>query len=178
MKKILLILVAALGLTATAQTGFQKGDISTEILVSSYTFNPTISYFLTDKSSVGLSVETGNFDSVFYEFFEKQNGQARTTANKHSNTGLFTRYYFLNFGKKIKVYSQLGVNNNNNLYTKSYLSVDLGLGINYFVNKNLALTTNITSLVTSFGRSSGTDTGRSGVDNPLDATKFGVIYKF
>ena len=65
MKKILLILVAALGFTATAQTGFKKSDKFVEGTFSyekakdvdaTYTFAPTVGYFLTDKTAVLIPI--------------------------------------------------------------------------------------------------------------------------
>ena len=139
MKKILLILVAALGLTATAQTGFKKSDKfvegtfsyeKTKDVDATWTLAPTVGYFLTDKTAVGISVETGN----------------TATEGKHFCTTVFARHYFLNAGQNFKVYSQLGVSNHNDADTKAYFSTDLGLGLNYFVTKNLALTTSLASL--------------------------------
>ena len=169
MKKILLILVAALGLTATAQTGFKKSDKFVEGSVSytktkdvdaTYTLAPTVGYFVTNKTAVGVSIETGN------------------DAGKHFCAGVFARHYFLNAGQNFKVYSQLGVNNNNDAATKAYVSADLGLGLNYFVTQNLALTTSLTSLASYDDSTSTFKVGFDGISNPLNATKFGVIYKF
>ena len=168
MKKILLILVAALGLTATAQTGFKKSDKFVEGSVSytktkdvdaTYTLAPTVGYFVTDKTAVGVSIETGN------------------DSGKHFCAGVFARHYFLNAGQNFKVYSQLGVNNNNDADTKAYVSANLGLGLNYFVTQNLALTTSLTSLASYDDSTSTFKVGFDRISNPLNATKFGVIYK-
>lgn len=170
MKKILLILVAALGLTATAQTGFKKSDKFVEGTFSyekakdvdaTYTFAPTVGYFVTDKTAVGVSVETG-----------------KAATGNSTSFGVFARHYFLNVGKDFKVYSQLGVNNNNEADAKAYISTDLGLGLNYFVTKNLALTTSLTSLASYNDKTSTFNVGFGGVDNPFNAPKFGVLYKF
>jgi len=172
MKKILLILVAALGLTATAQTGFKKSDKFVEGSVSytktkdvdaTYTFAPTVGYFVTDKTAVGISVETG-----------------KDATGSSTSVGLFARHYFLNVGQNFKVYSQLGVNNNNDADVKSYVSADLGLGLNYFVTQNLALTTSLTSLASYNDQTSTFNVGFNGVKNPFTTTTptFGAIYKF
>ena len=169
MKKILLILVAALGLTATAQTGFKKSDKFVEGSVSytkvkdvdaTYTIAPSVGYFLTDKTAVGVSLST-----------------TKNVTNTTS-VGVFARHYFLNAGQNFKVYSQLGVNNNNDADTKAYVSANLGLGLNYFVTQNLALTTSLTSLASYDDSTSTFKVGFDGISNPLNATKFGVIYKF
>jgi len=171
MKKILLILVAMLSLTSTAQTGFKKADKfvegsfsyeKTKGLDATYTFAPTLGYLLTDKTAVGVSVETGN----------------TVTEGKHFCTTVFARHYFLNLGQNFKVYSQLGVANHNEADTKAYFSTDLGLGLNYFATKNLALTTSVATLASYDDSKSQFKVGFDGVDNPLNALKFGVLYRF
>ena len=167
MKKILLILVAALGLTATAQTGFKKSDKFVEGSVSytkvkdvdaTYTIAPSVGYFLTDKTAVGVSLST-----------------TKNVTNTTS-VGVFARHYFLNAGQNFKVYSQLGVNTNSATDVKSYVKADLGLGLNYFVTKNLALTTSLTSLASYNDQTSTFTLGFT--DNPFSKTTFGAIYKF
>jgi len=183
MKKILLILVAALGLTATAQTGFKKSDKfvegtfsyeKTKDVDATYTFAPTVGYFLTDKTAVGISVETGNVTKTS----DLHTGEVTTTTGKHFCTTVFARHYFLNAGQNFKVYSQLGISNNNDADAKAYFSTDLGLGLNYFVTKNLALTTSLTSLASYNDQTSTFTVGFTGVDNPFSKTTFGAIYKF
>lgn len=171
MKKILLILVAALGLTATAQTGFKKSDKFVEGSVSytkvtgsdaTYTLAPTVGYFVTEKTALGVSLST-----------------TKNVTNTTS-VGVFARHYFLNVGQNFKVYSQLGFNNNSGTDVKSYVSADLGLGLNYFVTKNLALTTSLTSLASYNDKTSTFNVGFDGVKNPFttETPTFGVIYKF
>ena len=183
MKKILLILVAALGLTATAQTGFKKSDKfvegtfsyeKTKDVDATYTFAPTVGYFLTDKTAVGISVETGNVTKTI----DSHTGDVTTTTGKHFCTTVFARHYFLNVGQSFKVYSQLGVTNNNDADTKSYVTADFGLGLNYFVTKKLALTANLTSLASYDDSASTFKVGFNKVDNPLTTPKIGLIYKF
>jgi outer membrane protein len=170
MKKILLILVAALGFTATAQTGFKKSDKFVEGTFSydkakdvdaTYTFAPTVGYFLTDKTAVGVSVETG------------KNATGNTTS-----FGAFARHYFLNVGKDFKVFTSLAVNNTNPTVGDSFVTTNLGLGVNYFVTKNLALSTNLANLAGYNFETESFGVGFDGVDNPFNAPKFGVLYKF
>lgn len=179
MKKILLILVATLGLTANAQTGFKKSDVFVEGSFSyakekgadaTYTFAPTVGYFLTDKFAVGAQVEKSN------------------TVDK-LGAGVFARCYFLNVGKDFKVFSGLNLNTNalvlddstenlNDFITRQNFNANLGLGVNYFVTKNLALSANLANLAGYNFETESFNVGFSGVENPFNTTKFGVLYKF
>lgn len=185
MKKILLILVAVLGFTtmATAQNGFKKSDKFVEGTFSyekqkdvdaTWTFNPSVGYFFTDKFAVGASLETGN---VLVKN-EVDTEVDSTTPGKQTSVGVFARCYFLNVGKDFKVYSQLGVNNRNLANDDAYLDAGLGLGLNYFVTKNLALTTSLASLVSYNDNTSTFRAGFDGVNNPFNTPKFGLIYKW
>ena len=180
MKKILLILVATLGLTANAQTGFKKSDVFVEGSFSyakekgadaTYTFAPTVGYFLTDKFAVGAQVEKSN------------------TMDK-LGAGVFARCYFLNVGKDFKVFSGLNLNTNalvldestvnnvNDFITRQNFNANLGLGVNYFVTKNLALSANLANLAGYNFETESFNVGFSGVENPFNTTRFGVLYKF
>lgn len=180
MKKILLILVATLGLTANAQTGFKKSDVFVEGSFSyakekgadaTYSFAPTVGYFLTDKFAVGAQVEKSN------------------TMDK-LGAGVFARCYFLNVGKDFKVFSGLNLNTNalvldestvnnvNDFITRQNFNANLGLGVNYFVTKNLALSANLANLAGYNFETESFNVGFDGVNNPLTEAKFGVLYKF
>lgn len=176
MKKILLILVATLGLTANAQTGFKKSDVFVEGSFSyakekgadaTYTFAPTVGYFLTDKFAVGAQVEKSN------------------TTDK-LGAGVFARCYFLNVGKDFKVFSGLNLNTNalvldttvDQFVARQNFNANLGLGVNYFVTKNLALSANLANLAGYNFETESFNVGFSGVENPFNTTKFGVLYKF
>jgi outer membrane protein len=172
MKKILLILVAMLGITATAQTGFKKSDKFVEGTFSyekakdvdaTWTFNPTVGYFLTDKTAVGVSVEAG------------KNVTGNTTS-----FGVFARHYFLNVGKDFKVFTNLKVENTNPTVGDSFATTNLGLGVNYFVTKNLALSANLADLAGYNFETEAFNVGFDGVENPFtnDTPTFGVLYKF
>ena len=179
MKKILLILVATLGLAANAQTGFKKSDVFVEGSFSyakekgadaTYTFAPTVGYFLTDKFAVGAQVEKSN------------------TVDK-LGAGVFARCYFLNVGKDFKVFSGLNLNTNalvldastadvNDFITRQNFNANLGLGVNYFVTKKLALSANLANLASYNFETESFNVGFSGVENPFNTTRFGVLYKF
>ena len=134
------------------------------ILKATYTFAPTVGYFLTDKTAVGVSVETGK----------------DATMGNHFCAGVFARHYFLNAGQNFKVYSQLGVNNNNDADNKAYVTANLDLGLNYFVTKNVVLSTSLANLISYNDQTSTFSAGFDGVKNPFTTAtpKFGVIYKF
>lgn len=175
MKKILLILVATLGLTANAQTGFKKSDVFVEGSFSyakekgadaTYSFAPTVGYFLTDKFAVGAQVEKSN------------------TMDK-LGAGVFARCYFLNVGKDFKVFSGLNLNTNDALIDRPNFNASLGLGVNYFVTNNLALSANLANL-SNYNFETGTfNVGFKGINNPFNTNDsegnpvlFGVLYKF
>jgi outer membrane protein len=170
MKKILLILVAMLGLTATAQTGFKKSDKFVEGTFSyakekgvdaTYGLAPTVGYFVTDKVAVGVQVET-----------------SKTTEGKQFSAGVFGRCYFLNVGKDFKVFSDLSVKNTNPTVGDSFVTTNLGLGVNYFLTKNLALSANLANLAGYNFETEGFNVGFDKVTNPFTTPKFGVLYKF
>ena len=172
MKKLILLAIAFIAFqTSFAQSSFKKSDKIIEGALSyekskdadaTYTFAPTVGYFLTDKTAIGVTLETGKDD----------------TGKSHSRVGVFARHYFLNVGQNFKVYSQLGVLNNNNADTKAYISADFGLGLNYFVTTNLALTTSLTSLASYDDSTSTIKLGVGNVENPFNAPKFGILYRF
>ena len=169
MKKAFSILaaLAVFSLSVTAQSTFKKDDKLVEGTVSyskstgsdaEYSIAPSLGYMVTDKVAVGV---TGEF--------------VKTTSGEVNNFGIFGRCYFLNVGKSLKVFSQLNAG-------RSYdrFATDLGLGANYFVTKNLALSASLAQLV-SYNTGDGVSNfsvGFTGVNNPISAAKFGVLYRF
>jgi outer membrane protein len=175
MKKILLILVALFTLSVNAQTDFKKSDVFVEGSFSyakekgvdaTYSFAPTIGYFLTNKFAVGAQVEKSN------------------TTDK-LGVGVFTRFYFLNVGKDFKVFSGLNLNTNDlildsedNNFTRQNFNAGLNLGVNYFVTKNLALSANLANLAAYNFETKTFNVGFDGIVNPFNTTNFGVLYRF
>jgi len=172
---ILAIMLGFASLTTSGQGTFKKSDKFVEGTVSytkasntkaSWSFAPTVGYFLTDKFAVGVSGSFGEILSV-----------------KTTNFGAFGRCNFLKLGKSGVVYSQLNVatqsQNTSGVKITSF-KTDLGLGANYFVTNRLALTAGLTSLVSyqKQGSSSLFSIGFTGVDNPLALGQLGVLYKF
>lgn len=161
--------------TVNAQSTFKKADKIVEGTVSyakstdikaTWSLNPTVGYFVTDKVAVGLSGQFGE-----------------DAGTKTTNVGVFGRCYFLSLCKNTLVYSQLNASTNatnvSGNKSTSFTS-DLGLGANYFVNKNLALTIGLANLISyqSIDSKSTFSVGFTGINNPLSAAKFGLLYRF
>lgn len=178
MKKQVKLVVSALTLmlvSFTTKAQFKKTEKFVEGTVSyskstgtdgQYTLNPTVGYFLTDKFAVGVSGEFGK----------------NSTQNK-TGVGAFGRCYVMNVGSKCYVYSQLNVSTSSTKVGNNKTSVtnaNVGLGTNYFVSKNLALSVSVTDLIsyTDNGPVSTFSIGFTGINNPLNAAKFGVLYRF
>jgi outer membrane protein len=169
MKKILLILVAALGLTATAQTGFQKGDtFITGSFKSVYTgvnedevenVNLQLNKFVTKSISVGA--EAG-FDSKHV---------------KISNyvLGIHARQY-ITPESQFSLFAQVGMNVSipSSGETSTFVW-SAGPGINYFLSKRFAVET---SLAAVSYKTYPTNNESFNIDVNLSDVKFGVIYKF
>jgi len=165
MKKVFSILAALVvfSLSVSAQSNLSKSDKLVEGTVSyststgtkgQYAIAPSIGYMVTNKVAVGL---TGEF------------------TNSVTNFGAYGRCYFMNVGKNLNVFSQLNVGR-----VSDRFSTDLGLGANYFVSKKLALSAGLSQLI-SYNTGDGVSNfsiGFNGIDNPIAATKFGLLYRF
>jgi outer membrane protein len=180
MKKQLKLVVLALMLsltafTVSAQSAFKKADKMLEGTVSltkatdvkaTWTLNPTVGYFVTNRVAVGLFGELGETADV-----------------KTTNVGVFARCYFMNIGQHAHVFSQLGVASNSSTdagVKTTSTTAGLGLGANYFVSPKLALSMKLADLV-SYTNSDSRSTltvGFDGVSNPFTTGSFGVLYKF
>ena len=174
MKKLVLIAIVSLfALVSNAQ--FKKSDKILEGTVSyaksegtdaEYSISPSFGYFLSDKFAIGISAGIGtNEDGDFTEF------------------GGYGRLYFLNIGKNLMAYTQLDLSTASNklesVKTSSF-STNVGVGANYFISKNLALSAHICDLMnyTSVESTSSFSIGFTGVNNPLSSAKFGLLLKF
>jgi len=190
MKKQLKLVALALMLSFTAFTvsaqmkdckmsamncAFKKSDKMLEGTVSltkatdvkaTWTLNPTVGYFVTNRVAVGLSGQLGETADV-----------------KTTNVGVFARCYFMNIGQHAHVFSQLGVASNSSTdagVKTTSTTAGLGLGANYFVSPKLALSMKLADLV-SYTNSDSRSTltvGFDGVSNPFTTGSFGVLYKF
>lgn len=175
-KQVKLVVALALVLVSfTTNAQFKKSEKFAEGTVSyskstgvdgEYSINPTIGYFLTDRFAVGVSGEFG------------KNATATTTG-----VGAFGRCYIAKVGDKLHVYSQLSFSTTSTKVSSvktSITNANVGVGANYFVTKNLALSMGLARLMdyTDNGSTSTFSIGFQGVNNPLSATSFGVLYRF
>ena len=176
MKKTALLLAVILGSFSMTTVSAQKkskivsGTVSytkTKDVKASYSINPLVGYFVTDKVAVGvLGVYTRTND-----------------INSVASLGVFTRCHFLNIGKNFQVFSQLDLTSNStkveNIKTKSTCA-NLAFGANYVITKKLDLTMHVANLV-NYEKTDLTSTLTAGfgrVVNPFATPSFGVIYKF
>ena len=178
MKKQTKLIVAALAFAlasfTTANAQFKKSDNFVEGTVSytkttdvdaSYSVSPTLGHFVTNRFAVGAF---GTF--------------GKSAATKDQTIGVFGRCYFTDI-KSIKLYSQASlasISETDNASGVKATNVNLGLGANYFITSKLALTMNVTDLIsyTSVDSKSTLTVGFDGVANPFSTAKFGVLYKF
>jgi hypothetical protein len=175
MKKILLcaaLVISAVSFGQKKSDKFVSGTVSYTKLTDvkgTYSVIPTIGYYLTDRVSVGVLGEVG-----------------KSSTEKTTDLGVFGRCDFMNVGKKCEVFSQLSLMNNSTTLTDSTesktecTSVTLGLGANYSITKRLSLTVHLTDLIgyTTQDSKSILTVGFSGINNPISASKFGLLYRF
>ena len=171
MKKVVLILAVLLtaltSVNAQKSSKFITGTVSytkTTDVKASYSVNPTIGYFVTDRVAIGV---LGSF--------------GETATEKTTSVGVFGRCHFLNIGKNCQVFSQVDLTSNSAKVAKTTsTSANLGLGTNYALTKKLGLTMNLANLI-SYESADGVSTttiGFTGIDNPFATAKFGVYYSF
>ena len=168
----MLLFVFSMGILFTnAQNDFKKGNLFLEGSVgyskvkgidANYNFQPTLGYFFSDKIAGGLSVSLG-----------------KTAGVETTGFGAFGRYYFLNIGKNFKTFTQAGIGTSSTSSISTF-KLNVGLGANYFVTNHLALSVGLADLVTytSNKATSSFGIGWDGVNNPLNAGNFGVLYRF
>ena len=176
MKKQFKFVLAALTLmfiSLTSNAQFKKTEKFLEGTVSyskttgterQYSINPTVGYFLTNRFALGVNAGIG------------ENATQKTTG-----IGVFGRCYLKN-SDKLSIFSQLGVSSNKLEVGKTKTTTtnaSLGIGANYFVTKKIALTTTLASLVdySDVHSKSTFSVGFNGVNNPLNASQFGILFK-
>ena len=172
---VVTLLVSLVSMTGVkAQSSFTKGDKIVEGMVSYskskgadavYTVAPSFGYFATNKIAVGVSAEFG------------------TSANGDvTNFGVYARNYFHTIGKNFLTFAQVNAGNNttkNAGVKTSEFAAGVGLGANYFVSPNVALSMHVADLVsyTSGEGASNFSIGFTGFHNPFSMAKFGVLIK-
>ena len=172
MKNLLLIIGLAISTLSFGQKNekFVSGTVSYSTTTgekSTYTVEPTIGYFVTNRVAVGVLGE-----------FEESAGTKTTSA------GVFGRCHFLQIGKHCTAFSQLEILGNKTETAGSAdvktTNINLGIGANYELTKKLGLTARLTNLAT-YQTGDGVSTftvGLGEISNPISAAKFGLIYTF
>ena len=159
--------------TEVQEFGFSQGDIfvegtmqfdstndkNTETKTNAFTFTPKAGYFINDKFAAGLNLAIG---STKIEM-------PGVADDKSSNFGIrgFGRYYFLDLGKRFKTYTEFGVAyNNTELPTVDVntFGFDAGLGINYFIKKNIAITYGFSNIL-SYASTKADESGAKAVSS-------------
>lgn len=162
-----------------AQSNFSKGNKTIE---GTFNYNknssgtsgelsPSMGYFVTDRFALGVT--------------------AQISSNK-SGGGIYGRCLLINKNKTV-IYSQLTAQSMiessedslGETVSTRMNNVNLGLGLNYFFTKKLALTTSISNLASyTMYPVHGTVTqpviaiGFNGITNPFTSPSFGILYKF
>lgn len=161
----------------------QDNDSSPSAESSSWSFNPTFGYMLTDQWAIGGRLNFG--------------GTEYNNNIKSSNLGVtaFARYYFLTLGasKSFNAYGDAGLGYTSSKYenilgedsTDGKLNANVSLGMNYFFTPNWAVTFTLANLI-SYNSYSPED-GENGNDltievnlfnNIFDQPQFGLLYKW
>lgn len=172
-----IILEGSLGL-------YSENDKNTEEKVSGFLFNPKAGYFVTEDFAVGLELGIGSYKEEL----------AGTDTEKQSSfaAGVFGRYYFLDLGKRFKTFAEVGVGFGTVKYDladvkEKFVGAGVGLGINYFVKENIAITFNLSDVLSYTSRKWDVD-GAEAVsefnaninvlNNFFETAQFGLMYKF
>ena len=212
MKKLLFTAaIAVLGFTSVSaqeeQTfGFTEGDVivegnlgfnsendkNTEIETSAFEFNPKVGYFLSDDLAVGVQ--------LMLDTDKETDGIADTeTKTTTIGAGVFARYYFLELGKRFKTYGEFGVGFDSaktevevpgvdvDDFKTNGIGANLGLGLNYFVNENIAINFALTDVLSYRSDKADVDGAESVTsfngnlnvfNNFFQTAQFGLTWKF
>ena len=123
-----------------------SNDKNTDLKESNFSINPKVGYFISEDLAIGAEIAIGSGKS-------KVDG---TTVDENSNFGggVFARYYFLDLGQRFKTYGELGagfVSAKDGLdaaeVKTSGFGIGVDLGINYFVNQNLAINFGLSNIL-------------------------------
>lgn len=117
-------------------------DKNTEEKSSQFNFNPKVGYFLSEDFAIGVQLGLGS-SKLTDDLADTE------VTNSRFNAGVFGRYYFLDLGKRFKTFTELGLNYNSTKneidgvdddFKTNGFGAGVGLGINYFVKENIAIT--------------------------------------
>jgi outer membrane protein len=196
MKKVLFSAVALLAFgfvnaQEKSNGGFSKGDAFVSGAVgfgssktgdaksSSFTFAPTVGYFVTENIAVGASLGFGSAS--------EDDG---TGEDKMSSFGLnaMARYYYTP-ASQFSVFGQLAIGMGSEKeepagvasYTEKTFGVNAGVGVSYFLNSNFAIEAGWAGLgynTNDNGGNGAEKTSNFGLNVNLSAVNFGLLYKF
>ncbi|MDM1528447.1 outer membrane protein [Myroides odoratimimus] len=177
-----------------------KPEGGSKVKTTTYNFTPKVGYMLSDKFAVGVELGFGknaDEDGTFGQLLGEKSIKGYV---KETYAGAFGRYYFLELGQRFKTYAEVGVGFHQGvaeqrLLNKTYddkmtgIKAGLGLGMNYFVTNNLAISFhlgdiftysnyNLKSDGTKLGTESNTDANVNIFNNFFTEAKFGLTYKF
>ncbi|MDM1349253.1 outer membrane beta-barrel protein [Myroides marinus] len=166
-----------------------------------YNFTPKVGYMLSDKFAVGVELGFGKVGGVDYDgTFEGVLEKSRKGYVKETYAGAFGRYYFLELGQRFKTYAEVGVGFHQGVtemgtaaksvdLKQTGVKAGLGLGMNYFVTSNLAISFHLGDIFTYANYNVKAD-GKKGstisetnanvnvFNNFFTEAKFGLTYKF
>lgn len=177
MKKILTIVAVIVSMICTANLSFgQNFKKSDKFLEGSMSYSR-----VNNVTNNSLNLSGAHFFTNRFAL-----GLTGAVSDTKTSAGVFGRCYFLS-KNELSVFSQLtaqtSVETLNSVTTRCN-NLNLGIGLNYFVTNRLALTTSLCSLVdvTHYPNKAGYSQpdikiGFSGVDNPLSAARFGILFK-
>ncbi|MDR0195200.1 MAG: outer membrane beta-barrel protein [Myroides sp.] len=176
-----------------------KPEVGSKTKTTYYNFTPKVGYMLSDKFAVGVELGFGKVGGNDYEgSFEKVLGMSKKGYVKETYAGAFGRYYFLELGQRFKTYAEVGVGFHQGVTEVKATTVDakqtgikagLGLGMNYFVTSNLAISFHLGDIFTysnynlkvdgkKQGTVSETNANVNVFNNFFTEAKFGLTYKF
>ena len=205
MKKIILTAAAVFAFSfANAQDkdakgfGFSEGNVflegnlafgstndkNDEVKTSSFSFNPKVGYFISDKFAVGINLGIGSGKIT-------ETGEDDIKSS-NMNVGAFGRYFFLDLGERFKTFTEFGFGITSNktgdadFQKTNGFNVGAGLGMNYFVTPKMAISfglSNVLSYQSSKSKADG-DKGQTSFganvnvfQNFFDTPTFGLLYK-
>ncbi len=150
-----------------------SNDKNTDLKESDFSFNPKLGYFISDDLAIGAEVSIGSGKT-------KLDGTA-VDENSNFGAGVFARYYFLDLGQRFKTYGELGAGFTSNKdglsdaeVKSSGFGIGIDLGINYFVNQNLAINFGLSNILSY--NSSKVEDGEAVSEFQLSANVFNNFF--
>lgn len=196
MKKVLFSTVALLAFgfvnaQEKSNGGFSKGDLFASGTVgfgssktgdaksSSFTFAPTLGYFVTENIAVGASLGFGSVSD------DDGTGEDKTSS---FSLNAMARYYY-NPASQFSVFGQLAIGMGSEKIEPSTggesksktFGVSAGVGVNYFLNSNFAIEAGWAGLgynTNDNGGNGAEKTNDFGLNVDLSSVNFGLVYKF